>query len=153
MEWQELWIQDKQYGARQGRVAEDVFWAMAARLEKAALYGEPLYGFRPDYEKYFDSLPQQILLSIQKIFVVGRHRDEAAVGPLPVAHFQRTARFFWDGHFSLFPMVRKSICVNMKSSIESIWSGMHCAGLCGNKRPRVGVTWPASKEASIAKPR
>lgn len=64
MDWQEQWIHPAQHGARTAHGTEDVFWALALRVEHALLTGEPLYGTELDYKKCFDSLPQAVLLQL-----------------------------------------------------------------------------------------
>ena len=42
----------------------DVYWEIAARVERALLSGEPLYGVLLDYAKCFDRLPHTIMLNL-----------------------------------------------------------------------------------------
>eukprot|EP00660_Eupelagonema_oceanica_P019557 gene19557-biopygen9319 len=62
--WQEEWVAKGQHGYRPLHGTEDVYWALALRLEEALLRGEPLVGLSLDWSKCFDRLPQGILLRL-----------------------------------------------------------------------------------------
>ena len=49
MVWQEEWMRPVQHGARKLHGTEDVFWALALRVEHSVLTGTPLYGVSLDY--------------------------------------------------------------------------------------------------------
>eukprot|EP00973_Karenia_brevis_P006334 862250-Karenia_brevis.AAC.1 len=52
--WQERWIAQDQHGARPKHGTDDIYWALALKIENSTLHGHPLYGFSLDYAKCFD---------------------------------------------------------------------------------------------------
>lgn len=71
--WQETWISPTQHGARSGHGTEDVFWALALKIESALISVTPLDGFNLDYSKCFDRLPRGIMLRVAR--ELGMHED------------------------------------------------------------------------------
>ena len=64
LQWQEGWIHNGAEGFRCGCGTEDVYWTLAARIEKAILSQEDLYGVSYDFRKCFDLTPHGILFGI-----------------------------------------------------------------------------------------
>eukprot|EP00973_Karenia_brevis_P037511 5175658-Karenia_brevis.AAC.1 len=60
--WQEEWAAKGQHGFRPGHGTQDIYWALALKVERALLQGSPLFGIGFDYKKCFDCIPQDILL-------------------------------------------------------------------------------------------
>ena len=57
MAWQEQWCQTNQHGYRCRHGCEDVWWALALKVEHALLTDETLVGVSLDYAKCFDRVP------------------------------------------------------------------------------------------------
>ena len=64
MEWYESWLQNQQHGFRPKRSTQDLFWYLSAKMEKALLHDEMVYGVAFDYAKCFDRIPQEIMFGL-----------------------------------------------------------------------------------------
>ncbi len=64
MVWQERWMPKGMRGFRLGCAADDVFWSLGLRVERAILTGECLVSLSADLTKCFDSLPHGIMLRL-----------------------------------------------------------------------------------------
>ena len=64
LQWQESWLSSKLHGFRPAHGAQDVWWAMAVKLEHALLSGEELSGISLDYSKCFDRVPIEIVFKV-----------------------------------------------------------------------------------------
>ena len=62
--WQEQWIPDELHGFRPVHSAEDVWWPLALKVERALLEGSDLCGVSLDYSKCFDRIPMDIVLKL-----------------------------------------------------------------------------------------
>ena len=62
--WQEQWIPDELHGFRPVHSAEDVWWPLALKVERALLEGSGLCGVSLDYSKCFDRIPMDIVLKL-----------------------------------------------------------------------------------------
>ena len=62
--WQEGWVPDQMHGFRPAQSAEDVWWPLALKIERALLEAESLSGISLDYSKCFDRVPVDIVLRL-----------------------------------------------------------------------------------------
>ena len=92
--WQEAWASANQHGYRAGHSTEDVYWALALRIEEALLSGEALCGLSLDYSKCFDRLPHKILFKL--VEEPGLSRQIAP--PLRTMYQRLRRRFRVGGH-------------------------------------------------------
>eukprot|EP01059_Diplonema_ambulator_P030260 TRINITY_DN509_c0_g1_i4.p1 TRINITY_DN509_c0_g1~~TRINITY_DN509_c0_g1_i4.p1 ORF type:complete len:924 (+),score=114.49 TRINITY_DN509_c0_g1_i4:185-2956(+) len=87
--WQEQWGDDTQYAYRPGRGAEDALFELTTLMEKAFLTGEHVYGVSLDFEKCFDTVPQQLMFAL--VEKLGMH--ERVLKPLKAMYSALRRRF------------------------------------------------------------
>lgn len=61
--WQERCLHNNARGFRKNSGTEDLYWQLAARVEKAIISHEELYGVCFDFKKCFDLIPHGIQYS------------------------------------------------------------------------------------------
>ena len=66
MQWQQTWIGKDLHAYRKNHGAEDVWYSLALKIERALLLDEDLIGFSLDFSKCFDRVPASIVFDIAK---------------------------------------------------------------------------------------
>lgn len=119
---------------------EDVYWALALRLEHAALNGLPLYGVSFDYRKCFDNLPHTILLTLAGQLCL----HERILAPLPGMYGHLRRRFVFAGAlvFNSFPQMAfcRGVHCRFSRSVGSCSSGRVATGLADAYVDDTGAT-------------